>query len=226
MKTKDRGTLSADSIRARLTPIGLKPFPITLDRVTQGTLVSRAYLSETYGGNSQAMFPKVAEDKAKEHGIHHWGFMHLDYQPMAPQLPGAPGLVYSIAPGDLDRFVEPRHTFTRMNMSEWQYMGTYQLGPCEPLSREEWISLGPAVASFHQTSCASLMLFKVHKTWGREMAHKKWGTSVRCRIRARRDMGREPTEDERAAVMASMSYESITEDMIIAAYSGGEEVRD
>lgn len=150
-KKGNRGILSEDSIRARLGPLlGLEPFPIPLDRVTQGALVSRAYLTSVYGGSSQAMFPKISAANVEKHGMAHWGYMHLDYQPMAPQLPGAPGLVYSTAPGDLDYHIESEghYIFTRMSASEWQYMGKYRMDTCEPLSKEEWISLGPTVSNF------------------------------------------------------------------------------
>lgn len=50
--------LPVDSIEARLDPIGRTPFPVDLDRTTRDVVVSRRYLSATFGGNLQRMFTR------------------------------------------------------------------------------------------------------------------------------------------------------------------------
>ncbi len=70
-------------------------------------------------------------------------YLNLCYNPHAPQVPGAPGLYYGWA-GD------PTMTFRlicRTESNEWTYVGEYKMGPCAPLTVEEWNSQDRVVRS-------------------------------------------------------------------------------
>ncbi|KIY53015.1 hypothetical protein FISHEDRAFT_11916, partial [Fistulina hepatica ATCC 64428] len=68
---------------------------VRLDKNDVDVVASRAFLSNYYGGNTQATFPKVRKEKVAEHGLNDFMYPSLVINPMAPQVPGFPGLWFS-----------------------------------------------------------------------------------------------------------------------------------
>ncbi|KIY49580.1 hypothetical protein FISHEDRAFT_29173, partial [Fistulina hepatica ATCC 64428] len=71
-----------------------KPFDVKLDKNDVDVIAPRTFLSHYYGGNRQETFPKVREEKVAEHGFNDFMYPNLLFNPMAPQVPGFPGLFF------------------------------------------------------------------------------------------------------------------------------------
>lgn len=101
--------LLPQTLRDRLLPVGLdiQDQYFTIDQVTRELLISRAFFANVYGGSMQDTFPKPSAVKFAQHGMDDFMFMiPTDYQPEAPQIPGAPGLRLCASPGgDFDQIV-------------------------------------------------------------------------------------------------------------------------
>ncbi|EAU82332.2 hypothetical protein CC1G_06642 [Coprinopsis cinerea okayama7 len=90
----ENAQLHKSIIWSRLQQNGVSPelFEIEFDQDMLHLAVPRLFISNTYGGSMQCTFPRISGDKLREHGLDDWFFLPLDYQPEAPEIPGAPGL--------------------------------------------------------------------------------------------------------------------------------------
>ena len=124
----------------RLEVNGIKKYDVTLPKEFCDYRVPRKFLHNIYGGGPQDAFPQPAQKFVDKYGMRKYLFLNLqDHQPAAPQNPGDPGLFYCIQSVIPD--YSPRIVFTRVEMKLvclWQLMGTYELYPSRPLSKEEW----------------------------------------------------------------------------------------
>lgn len=109
--------------------------PISQD--VRDVAVSREFLSSLYGGNPQETFPKVGKDFLARHGLNDFMYPSLDYNPAAPQIPGAPGLFVATS-GHGWEWPEVQRVITRIAPNHWQYVGQYKLSPTESLTTREW----------------------------------------------------------------------------------------
>ncbi|KAF8164763.1 hypothetical protein B0H34DRAFT_210332 [Crassisporium funariophilum] len=205
VKKKQNMEFDRDTVRERLQVVGLDLFPITLDKGSVDVMVSRDFMSGTYGGSMQATCPSIGRERFAEHGMNDFVYLHLDYQPMAPQVPGAPGLFFSTSGGnDWDGI---QRVFTRITSNTWQYMGMYSIKHSPSLTEEEW----------------AVQTQKVRLTWGREICRQQWGGDVCGRVRARKELGRRPTKAELQEVLESGRHNNTTPEEVIAAYDRGDE---
>ncbi len=123
----------------RLEPVGLDKYAIDLPLAEINQMVSRKFMSAIYGGSMQATFPQIREAKLAEHGMDDFMYLHLDYQPYAPQTPGGCGLWFS-TDGDSDPWEGVSRVLTRdLNSAMWQYMGQYEVKAAASLEMEEWL---------------------------------------------------------------------------------------
>ena len=141
-------TVSDEVIQSRLEPIGIEPFKINLPRAEVNMMVTRKFMSAVYGGSSEGTFPPIGKEKLAEHGMNDFMYLHLDYQPCAPQIPGKCGLWFSTGSRRGDWGGVYRVITRDLLRSEWQYMGQYEIKPAKSLTREEWVSQKDKVRCF------------------------------------------------------------------------------
>ncbi|GJE94356.1 hypothetical protein PsYK624_105250 [Phanerochaete sordida] len=216
-KIKKEFTFSDRILYRRLQKIGREIYPVD-DSVNKYFLFSRYYFSNRYGGSFVATFPTMSEEKLQEHGLDDWAFPSLEYNPHAPQVPGAPGMFY-VPDGHASgswvskvfrkRDSSTNRVFVRLDGGKWLYVGTYVFAPIESLTPAEFMDQPE----------------EVKRTWAREIkSHSTWGNDVLARIYFRRRNGTEPTETELQQISANRSaLNSVSEDEVVAAYSAGEE---
>lgn len=133
--------LGRDTLRERfqaLGPSGLDLYPITLDKSLQDVMVSRVFMSAEYGGGSQAVCPTIGKKHIEKHGMNDFMFLHPEYQPVAPQVPGACGLFMSPGTSVGHEWPSVQRLFTRIESNVWQYMGMYRLMSSPSLTKREW----------------------------------------------------------------------------------------
>lgn len=139
VKKNENLVFNVDTVRERLrNGPGLDIFLITLEKSIRDEAVSRKFMSHQYGGSSQATSPNISKKFLEKHGLNDWLYLSLDYHPHAPQVPGAPGLFFSV--GDPGVWEGESRVFTRItqNPALWQYMGQYELTSAPSLTKEEW----------------------------------------------------------------------------------------
>jgi len=123
----------------RLEPIGLDIYVINLPLAEINQMVSRRFMSAIYGGSMQATFPQIGEAKLAEHGMNDFMYLHMDYQPYAPQTPGGCGLYFS-TDEDSESWEGVMRVLTRdLNIAMWQYMGQYEVKVAASLEVAEWL---------------------------------------------------------------------------------------
>lgn len=120
--------LDPASIHLRLRGLSPAEYPIDLDRDTRDTIVSRAFLSENYGGGRRNTIPSIGKRFLLAHGTRHWLYPNLKYNPYAPGIPGHLGLFFQArgVPEIVWRNVVYR-VITRVAVGQWLYMGQYQV---------------------------------------------------------------------------------------------------
>lgn len=131
--------LLPQTLRDRLKPIGLEIQDqyFTLDQATREVVVTRHFISATYGGNMEETFPSPARKFLDVHGMDDWMFLPTEYQPEAPLLAGAPGLWFCINPDH--HIQQTKRVFVKAvpevgpKASVYQYMGMYKVAPATPL---------------------------------------------------------------------------------------------
>lgn len=127
-----------------LGPSGLDSYPIALDNIIKLAKVRRDWMSVNYGGSSQGSRPDISTDRF-QHGIKDWCYLTYDYNPNAPQHPGAPGLKFGCPGEDLE---SKRDRIMMCTDSPfWLYMGFYVYTPSTPLTRDEWCARPSKVSS-------------------------------------------------------------------------------
>ncbi|KAG5639143.1 hypothetical protein H0H81_006402 [Sphagnurus paluster] len=196
----------------RLRPIGLDPYPIPLDRKTQDVMVTRKFMSQTYGGSPQETYPNIAPKNQALHNFRDFMYLHMDYNSHAPQVPGAPGLYFDTSNGlPAGPIPGTWRVLTRITSTTpvlWQYQGQYVMAPAPSLTKEEWASQSP----------------KVREKWAQKISDEGWGRETRARVALRRRLQREFTEEELEAALAEPSqYDEISSGMIAEAFLRGEE---
>lgn len=125
-----------ETVWNRLNSIGHEPYPIPLDDSLSRVTVTREFLTSLYGGNIQQTFPSIAAERFEVHGLDDFMFPNLDFNPCAPQIPGAPGLFFR--PRPLDSWPKVQRVITRIDHNAWQYVGQYKMTASTPLTKEEW----------------------------------------------------------------------------------------
>lgn len=163
---------------------GLEGREVKLEMRTRDVVVTRKFMSDAYGGNSQALFPVISPHKRASTGghQHHLVYPTLKRNPEAPQVPGQNGLLcraLDTVPWD-NPSIPCLKLMVGIGESMWGYMGDYVTEPAEPLSKEEWDSLSE----------------KTKRTWAIDIATADKYIPLRSRIILRERLGREPTDDE------------------------------
>ncbi|KAG5639141.1 hypothetical protein H0H81_006400 [Sphagnurus paluster] len=208
VKKKEGRGLSMDTVRDRLLTVGLDLYPIPLDKAIQDVTVTRKFLSAQYGGNTQATFPDIRKELLEEHGLDDFMYPNLDFNPHAPEMPGAPGLFFAAIGRPADDWPQINRVITRISSGIWQYQGQYKMTPVESLTKEEWAA----------------QKYKVRLTWANEINEKGWGKVTRARIHLRKTLGRQFTREEfEEAMNSDNEYKEITPDEIGQAFIRGEE---
>ena len=136
VKTKANMRLHEDTTLDRLKPIGLELYDITLPRAQMEVTVSRDFMASVYGGSMQATRPKIGKEKLATHPFRNFVYLHMDYQPHAPQVPGAPGLFIGTRVGT--DWEGPQKVFVRLASNTYQYEGEYDVRYSTPFTLAEW----------------------------------------------------------------------------------------
>ncbi|KAJ7911117.1 hypothetical protein B0H13DRAFT_587218 [Mycena leptocephala] len=207
--------LGAGTLRARLISagIGTEPYPIDLEADVRDVSVRRDFMRLHYGGNSQAVFPPIAEEWYTKTGHRYFMYPNLVQNPDAPMIPGAPGLFLDAAGRsarecDVEWTTGTYKVLTRLGTNDNLYMGEYVIQPANSLTRAEWRAQMPAMRN----------------RWCNKLAKKDWGRITRTRIALRRQLGRNPTfEEVDAAIEGDQKFGYITADDIAQAFDNGEE---
>ncbi|KAJ7123187.1 hypothetical protein C8R44DRAFT_705091 [Mycena epipterygia] len=231
-KPKNAPTLSLDTIRLRLQPIGYEPYPIDLDKTTLDVTVRRDFMSKEYGGSEQETYPKIGAAFVAKTGMKHFTYLHMLCNPHCPEVPGAPGLLFdAICPDDSDLDTsdddddddneddeeekdrsdsedeKSRTLFSRLDSAVWQYQGQYVTAPAAPLTLNEWKQQSP----------------QVRKNWAKELSVKGWGRQIRADIVLRQQLGRKPTKAEKRTALATENkFNTVTPEEITSAFDRGE----
>lgn len=98
-------------------------------------------------------FPKISKKKLALHGLDDFMYLNLNLNPQAPQLPGAPGLLFDVdsnpgsPPGD-DDDDRIHRLFARLESAIWLYCGQYKMKQVMSLTKEEWAEQLPKVFFF------------------------------------------------------------------------------
>ncbi|TFY76913.1 hypothetical protein EWM64_g7099, partial [Hericium alpestre] len=104
--------------------------------------------------------------------------------------------------------IKEERTFVRLRSAEWLYMGQYRMDAAEPLTQAEWM----------------MQSDKVRKKWAQEILSEGYGQSVRFRVIFRRELGRDPTEEEeQGGLMVNDPFINLTWEEIRSAYDSGKE---
>ncbi|KAG6910180.1 hypothetical protein DXG01_012629 [Tephrocybe rancida] len=207
----------ADSVRARLEPIGLDVYPIPLDKTSIDTTYLRELINSQYGGSSRSNFVTISSKRVAVHGLNNFMFPTFGYNPDVPQVPGAPGLWYTIAQGENIARAHPsfkaeeQRVITRLSTDDggiWQYQGQYKLAPTDSLTKDEW----------------AVQDEKVRNTWARDIYEKGWGRPTRARISLRDTLKRVPTKRQLSkALNSDQDFRNVTPERISRALLAGEE---
>lgn len=93
----------------------------------------------------QATCPNIGKHRLEQHGMNDFMYLHPDYQPVAPQVPGACGLFFRTGTSVGYTWPLLQRVFTRIQSNVWQYMGTYRLTSSPSLTPAEWAKQEPKV---------------------------------------------------------------------------------
>lgn len=153
-KNEDR-CLLPETLRARIRPIGfdVQDQYITVDIVTREHMVTRQFMSETYGGSPQEVESTIGELFRCDHSMRDFFYASTDYQPEAPEVPGAPGLWFCTQPGSdvgVRRVLTKIKDRTAKHNNKWLYVGQYDIRTANPssLTVAEWRAQPAAVSSY------------------------------------------------------------------------------
>ncbi|KAL6300457.1 hypothetical protein BKA93DRAFT_801711 [Sparassis latifolia] len=197
--------LNEDAIADRLHPIGLDPFPVTLDSAIRSVMFSRTFTSKVFGGPILGLRPSVVPKHPK--GFKDFLYPTLDMNPHLPREPGHPGLLCRVtrAVGD-EGWAAVSKVFVRWGVNRFQYMGDYKLSQSDkPLSPEEFRNMPKKM----QNAFASLI------------AKRSQDKDVRARLHLLRKYRREPTAQELQKALAGKNKFIQDPDDIMAAFESG-----
>ncbi|KAF5371502.1 hypothetical protein D9615_009588 [Tricholomella constricta] len=198
-RAKEDVSAGLHSVFRRVDALKIKPLPLDLDLDDDllNFTVSRKFLSSVYGGNSQSTFPSISPDNRARHDYHNFMFLHIEYNPFAPQRAGFPGLFYRIRTTDLP---EIHRVFIRIDDGIWLYIGQYQLVQSDPLTPQEWAA-SSIKARRHPPHLFQYQRYltrdkQTKNRWCNHISQQVWGAEIRVRIALRKALGREPTPEE------------------------------
>ncbi|THH05488.1 hypothetical protein EW145_g4760 [Phellinidium pouzarii] len=168
--------LPADVIFSRIRDIGVDIFPIGTDVFLLNYLFKREDLSAACGGSPQGTFPKISNVKYTSlHPYKRFMCPSLEYNPHAPQIPGAPGLYFALR----DTRLWPNReelVISRYDANKWNVMGLYDIKMSKALTGEEF----------------QRMPRNVQNTWIDNVRKNGWGLLTLAAIYLRRQQGCEP----------------------------------
>ncbi|KAJ3814769.1 hypothetical protein F5876DRAFT_72662 [Lentinula aff. lateritia] len=191
--------------------------------------VSREFMSNVFGGNTQYTFPAIGKDKFREHGLKDFMYLSKSFNPVAPTIPGQSGLFFShdnfwlpninVTARELEDAEQPewakvsQRVLTRLKPNHWLYVGQYTVSFSRALTSSEWENLSE----------------KVKGTWVKNIAERGWATIVRARLLLRDRLGRRPSVAEvnkklKRAKKSATKLKGISEDRILKAFQTGEEL--
>ena len=220
-------TLSLDSIHDRLKGVGYKPYPVELDDETRNKTVTRAFISAQYGGSAFSTFPTISKEHLDRHKMNDWMFPNLSFNPYAPQMAGAPGLLF-VAGDPKDDWPTIQRVIVGLDTNAWLYIGFYQMLRSASLTQEEWLrqDFKVSLSFVRLTNTLTYASWQMQNTWANYLHKKDLGRFVRARIALRIIHGRKPTKREmEEALSGKQTYTHITPEQILKAYNDGEEVR-
>ncbi|KAH8113431.1 hypothetical protein DFH11DRAFT_1601998 [Phellopilus nigrolimitatus] len=143
---KELPCLPDDTVYAIIKQMGLLQCAVTLEDLSLlHTPVSRKFLSDVYGGGQRDTFPEPRKEKVAEHGITAFMCLNLAYDPLAAQMPGAPGLFFSCTRMENKGRKHKRSErvypcINRIDANQWLYLGDYELIDGRVLTLDEWRS--------------------------------------------------------------------------------------
>jgi hypothetical protein len=219
--------MSMDSVHHRLRDIGYDPYPIPLAKDIQDVTFTRHFISYHYGGNTQEPFPSIGQFFLDKHGLDDFMYPNLEYNPHAPEVPGAPGLFFEAIGGPAYNWPQEQRVISRIKQGEWQYQGQYVLAPAKSLTKEEWGSQRPNVPDFTPVifNFVDFDFRQVQNTWAKQICTRGWGRRTRARITLRQQLRRDPTPEEvDNAMEAKNEYSDVTPEQVGRAFTRGEEV--
>ncbi|KAH6873720.1 hypothetical protein BKA70DRAFT_282162 [Coprinopsis sp. MPI-PUGE-AT-0042] len=199
-------------LTARFKAAGISQLPLAIPDYTDaihGVKVPRMFLSMIYGGATQQTFPKISAQNLALHGYDNFMFLNDHRHPLAPQVPGAPGVWINIAGGRQDELMR---VFVRMKGTAspplWWYMGQYELRDSQALTKEEW----------------GVQDEQVKRAWAEGIVRYAWGNGKRASIHGRKELGRTPTSEEINGYLESKVFaESVTAADVLRALDRGDE---
>ncbi|KAH6884365.1 hypothetical protein BKA70DRAFT_140289 [Coprinopsis sp. MPI-PUGE-AT-0042] len=199
-------------LTARFKAAGISQLPFAIPNYTEavhGVKVPRAFTSKTYGGAIQRTCPKIKAEKLALHGFDNFMFLNDDLHPLAPQVPGAPGIFINIAGGRRDKLMR---VFVRMKGAVsppiWWYMGQYELRNSQALTKEEW----------------GMQTEQVKRAWAEGIVRYGWGNGKQAGIHGRKVLGRTPTSEEIKGYLKSKAFEkTVTATDVLRALRRGDE---
>ncbi|RDX48546.1 hypothetical protein OH76DRAFT_1440196 [Lentinus brumalis] len=211
VKVKEELMLSDEYVLDALTWEGINHrFPIPVPPDVAECPFPRAYISNLYGGNLQATFPRLNPDLVEWHGLRGWAFLTLEWNPHAPTRPGVSGLFFEGTRHAFDDMKDVLRTFVRVRSGKWVYMGQYMFRPGKSLTAESWKQQSEVV----------------RRTWAQGYIRYS-GTAVCVRVWLRKQRGSDykVTEEDYEAAEPNMKeiQASITEEDINGAFDRGEE---
>ncbi|KAI0717604.1 hypothetical protein C8T65DRAFT_641122 [Cerioporus squamosus] len=215
VKVKKELLLSDEYLLDALTWEGINHrFPIPVPPDIAEHPLPRAYISHLYGGGLQETFVHPREELVQWHGLRHWAFWTLDWNPHAPTRPGYSGLLFSVGKARDDSDTRPvRRTFVRVAPGKWVYMGQYKMGPGKSLTADTWRQ---------QTDL-------VRRTWAKEILTRNWGLEndemlARIWLRKHRGPNYDPSKEDIEAAISDLKNirASLTEDDVNGVFDRGE----
>ncbi|KAF9255096.1 hypothetical protein L218DRAFT_377287 [Marasmius fiardii PR-910] len=189
--------------------------------IDTGLPVSREFLVDLYGGNSQRVFPSLSSDNMRKmtndrFATHQWACMTSALNPYLPSLPGVSGLVFTTR--DLEDDLSPVEywkmgvcrVFSLLEPKKWLYVGHYEFEYGKTLTPDEWKNLP----------------YEVRKDWIKQICGKngRWRDKrIRIFLRNRPGKNRQFGAIEYLGLMASKEDRKATPEQVNEAFLRGEE---
>ena len=151
LKGKKKGTLdfTLDNglLDRRLSAVE-PDFEVDNDRIThqQAGPISRASMSDIFGGNPQRMISYPSLEKKRTHGFTSaLLFPRRDFNPLLPTKIGERGLLFRLD-HKLEHWVDdmggvgPYHLMMHHTPDDYCYFGVYQFLRVDPVTKDEWLA--------------------------------------------------------------------------------------
>ncbi|KAG7092142.1 hypothetical protein E1B28_008515 [Marasmius oreades] len=183
--------------------------------------VSRAFLSNVFGGNTQRVFPTLSKKnlrKMEDEGfaLDQWACMTSALNPFLPTLPGVHGLFFALR--ELHDDLSPIEywklgvcrVFSFLDQSKWLYVGHYEFSYGKTLTPDDWKNLP----------------LEVREDWiGAICSKNKRRRDKRIRIHLRNRPGhnRQFEAEEYLRLMNSKEDRTVTPEQVNEAFVRGEE---